>query len=411
MKIWIFNHYAKTPNYAGGSRHFDLAKELIKKGHEVTIFASSFNHLLKKETIEYERNNYYKEEIIENVRFVWLKTIQYNNSFKRILNMISYSIKSYRIAKKMARLSKPDIIIGSSVHPLAAIVGYRVSNITGSLFYFEERDLWPQTFIDFGKISSINPLAIILYKIEKYLYNRSHRIIVLFEKAVNYVESRGVDNNKVIYIPNGVDIKRYQNIEKDNEIYKIFPPKNQIVIYIGSHGIANHLSPLLDVAYYLQYVEKNNSVHFVFVGNGPLKSSLIEDVRKKNLENITFMDPIPKSKIPYLLSLADLSMISIKKSPLYKWGFSMNKLYDYMAAGLPIMIYSNGQVVGDLANVHGINYAESSSEFAKQVIKRINDEKYRETASENLQKYVKDNYSWSKLATKLEYYMLMDKKK
>mgnify|MGYP001232330633 FL=1 len=99
MNIWIFNHYATAPNHVGGTRHYDLARQLIKQGHEVTIFASSFNHLLRKEMISYNGENF-KEEYIDGVRYIWIKTPKYGGAILRVKNIISYTIKSYFKAVK-----------------------------------------------------------------------------------------------------------------------------------------------------------------------------------------------------------------------------------------------------------------------------------------------------------------------
>ncbi|CDQ18950.1 glycosyltransferase family 4 protein [Halobacillus karajensis] len=408
MKIWIFNHYSTTPNHVGGTRHYDLAYELIKKGHEVTIFASSFNHFQKKETINYEANSYSKKVNVNGVNYVWIKTIKYNGTLKRIFNILDYTRKAYKIAKDEIHNNGPDIVLGSSIHPLAAFIGYRISRKAESAFYFEERDLWPQTFVDFGKISKNNPISKILYSLEKFLYDRSDKIIVLFDKASKYVASRNVEKNKIIYLPNGVNIENYYNYKKDQEISNLMNSFNYKVVYTGSHGIANHLEPLIEAANLLQNKEGNLDIQFILVGNGLEKPKLIKLAKKYSLKNVTFVDSIPKEKIPFLLSLADLSFISIKKSPLYKWGFSMNKLYDYMASGLPIIMYSSKDVVGNLKGVYGVNLAESYNDLAKDILTISYDEMYKNSAGDSLKKFVRESYSWDKLALKLESHMIED---
>ncbi len=405
MNIWIFNHYATTPVYVGGTRHYDLAYELVKKGHEVTIFASSYNHFVKEETHRYDSGVSSVKESINGINFVWVKTAAYQGTIKRIKNILDYTYNAYRAGIKELKTEEPDIIIGSSVHPLAAYIGYLISKKSKSVFYFEERDLWPQTFVDFGKLSKHNPIAQALYVFEKFLYQKAAKIIVLFDKAADYVESRGVDNDKVVYLPNGVNIESFQEIRQDEDILRVMQSYKYTVVYTGSHGIANHLEPLIETA---NLLKDNSDVQFILVGNGLKKNDLIRLARTNNLSNVTFLDPISKEKIPYLLSLADLSFISIKKSPLYKWGFSMNKLYDYMASGLPVMMYSSKEVIGSFKDVEGINLSESPDELATDILNKIHDEQYKLQTGYALRKYVENNYSWAKLAIKLELHMLSD---
>lgn len=410
MNIWIFNHYATTPFYVGGTRHYDLAYELVKKGHQVTIFASSFNHFIKEETHGYDKGVYYIKEDIKGINYVWVKTAGYTGTVKRIKNILDYTYNAYRAAKeelKVQASGSPDIIIGSSVHPLAAYIGYLISKKTKKPFYFEERDLWPQTFVDFGKLGEHSLVAKALYSFERFLYKKAKKIIVLFEKATDYVASRGIVKDKVIYLPNGVNIENFQEIKQDEGLTEVMQSFKYKVVYTGSHGIANHLEPLIETA---NLLKKNSDVQFILVGNGLKKEDLIRQAKQYDLSNVTFLDSVPKEKIPYLLSMADLSFISIKKSPLYKWGFSMNKLYDYMASGLPVMLYSSKEVVGSFGDIEGINLSESPDELAEGILNKIYDEEYKLEAGNALKKYVENNYSWAKLAIKLESHMLDDVK-
>lgn len=409
MNIWIFNHYAATPAFVGGTRHYDLACQLVQRGHTVTIFASSYNHFIKKETHHYDEGAFYLKENIEGINFIWVKTTKYIGTIKRIKNILDYTFQAYRAAKEelAAQAPAPDVVIGSSVHPLAAYIGYRLAKKTGKPFYFEERDLWPQTFVDFGKISQNNPLTKALYVFEKFLYDRASKIIVLFDKASDYVESRGVSRDKVIYLPNGVNLNNYQDIRQDEDILKLMQPYKYKVIYTGSHGIANHLEPFIETA---NLLKDHPDIQFILVGDGAKKDDLKKMAANYGLQNVTFLDPIPKEKIPYLLSLADLAFISIKKSPLYRWGFSMNKLCDYMASGLPVMLYSSKDVIGGFQDIEGINLSESTAELAEVILEKVYDEVYKRKAGDSLKKYAENNYSWEKLALKLESYLLNDVK-
>ncbi|KKM10725.1 hypothetical protein SY88_11525 [Clostridiales bacterium PH28_bin88] len=119
--VWILNHYAVSPDMAGGTRHYDLGRELVKRGYEVTIFASGFDHNTKK-YIKITPEEKLKVEDYEGVRFVWLNTVPYyGNDRRRILNMVSYGVRVVGAARCFKR---PDVIIGSSMHPFAALVGW-----------------------------------------------------------------------------------------------------------------------------------------------------------------------------------------------------------------------------------------------------------------------------------------------
>ena len=114
--LWILNHYAISPDMPGGTRHFDLASELVKKGHDVTIFASGFDHGTHKYT-KIKPEEKMKVEAYDGVRFVWINTFPYSgNDWRRVMNMISYG---WRVLGCGRGIPKPDVVIGSSMHPFA----------------------------------------------------------------------------------------------------------------------------------------------------------------------------------------------------------------------------------------------------------------------------------------------------
>ncbi|WP_093339458.1 glycosyltransferase family 4 protein [Salibacterium halotolerans] len=407
MNIWIFNHYAKAPGSSGGSRHYDLAKYLKKNGHNVTIFAASFHHQQKEEMLDEKES--YRVEDYDGVQFVWIKTLSYyNNGLKRAMNMVNYFTNSLKVYKLIDET--PNIVIGSLVHPLAAYLGYHVAKNKNCLFYFEERDLWPQTLIDLGKFSKKNPAVMILDKLELFLYKRAQRIIVLFDKAPDYVKSRGIKENKILYLPNGIDLERFantmDNAPQDIEDLYAEIENKFIVVYVGSHGIPNHLDPIVDTA---KLLLNNENVHFVFIGTGSEKERLQNRSQQEGINNITFTSPISKDYIPYVLEKSSLGIISMKDSPLYKWGFSMNKLYDYMAAGLPVILHYNGPF-NVIEQSRGINKVINSDEAAT-TIEHISEGNYDyPIMSQGSRDYVEKYHSWERLAEYLEKVMFEDLK-
>ncbi len=399
MNIWIFNHYAIAPGTGGITRHYDMSKQLVKNGHEVTIFASSYDHQSRKE-LHCKDNKFYKVEMFDGVRYVWIKTFPYKkNDWKRVLNMLSYTFKSF--FKSISTKEKPDIIIGSLMHPLAALLGYVISRVKKCDFYFEERDLWPQSLIDLGKVSESHPIVKLLNKLELFLYKKSTRIIVLFDKAVNYVESRGICSNKVIYLPNGVDLDRYKDFGKLPEEFSVFFRENKnkfIAVYTGAHGLANNLEALVDAAKKAR--EINNKIHFLFVGDGPEKEKLILLSKKENLDNVSFMPAVSKEHIPSILRNSDVALVSMKDAEVYKWGISLNKLFDYMAAQLPIIIHCNIDETPVEKSNSGFK-VNTTTEIALKLNALYENKDLRMEKKKNSYEYVFQNHSWEKLSRKL----------
>lgn len=329
MNIWIVNHHALTPDMSGGTRHYDFAKELIKRGHQVTIISSSIHYSTYKELKDYKENNYLKENI-DGIEWIWIKTPTYvGNGVRRVKNMLSFMCGVNFTVSKL-NLIKPDIVIGSSVHLFAVYTAYKLSKKYKVPLVMEVRDLWPQTLIDMG-ISKWHPFILLLARLEKFLYKKANKIITLLPKAHLYIEKLGIEKEKIVWISNGANINHFEYIEKlDSNKFN--------VVYTGSVGIANDLSVLVDAANVLKYKDE---IHFTIIGNGAMKQGLIDKAKNLNLKNITFLEPVPKSEIYNYLHSAALLYVGLKNLPLYRYGMSMNKIYDYMSVKKPILFVSD----------------------------------------------------------------------
>ncbi len=403
-RIWILNHYAVLPNHGGGTRHFDFARELTKRGYNVTIFASSYNHFIKKEMLE--ANEYSRIEIVEGIKFVWLKTKPYykSNGLLRILNMCSYF---FHILKVYKHYDEPDIVIGSSVHPFAWLAAYFISKRTKAKFLCEIRDLWPQTLIDMGSMSHNNPVVVLFRAIERYIYKRASSIITLLPGAYSYITKLGVPENKIVYIPNGVDVERQkqqalQNAETLDKQMRDMLDKYFCCIYIGSHGIANSLDTLVKSA---QIIDNQgyDEIKYIFVGNGTEKERLIQYCEKSGIANISFFDSISKDLVPAVLSMGKINLISMQKSDIYKYGISLNKLFDYMYSAKPIVFAGNVYCNAiEAANAGIIVEAEEPQRVADAVLKLYNmSEEERSNIGNNGKAYVEKNHDIKKLVDKL----------
>jgi len=344
--VWILNHYAISPDMSGGTRHYDLGKELVRRGHKVTIFASGFDHNTKK-YIKVHPKERFKVEDYNGVRFVWVNTIPYyGNDWRRILNMISYGARVLNVCRG---IEKPDTIIGSSVHPFAVLAAWWLARRYKTRFIFEVRDLWPQSAIDMGVIKAKGMPAKMLYLWEKLMYKRAKKVIVLMPNAKNYLKKRGIDPQKIVWIPNGVDSGKFNNPEPLNssfdvaKAFKKYKDKFRVV-YAGAHGPANGLGVGIDAAYLL--FKKSANVHFFLIGDGPEKKRLIKKAEGRAVDNITFLDPVSKSQIPSVLQQSDLLMFCLRNLDIYKYGISLNKMYDYFASGKPVIMA--GDTVNDV---------------------------------------------------------------
>lgn len=344
-EIWYCHHYAGTPNRGMSLRPYYLSKCMLNEGHRVTVIASCNHHLLSKAP-SIDKKYLLKNEM--DVPYLWINTPKYKgNGIRRILNMISYALflKRNDLVKKKI-LMNPDIIIVSSAHPFhVKAMKYWAKKYHAKLV-FEVRDIWPLSLIEILGISPKHLLVLILNNYEKFAYKNADIVVSLLPFAFDHMVKQGLGIKKYFFIPNGAMIKDNNENEIDSEI-KIFKRMGKfIVMYVGAHGIPNALEPLISCAKILQS-EKNQKIHFILIGEGTEKEKLAKYAKKYCLNNITFLKNTPHNKVHSFLNGADVCYIGWLDLPIYKFGVSANKLFDYMLAKKPIIqsINSVGNIV------------------------------------------------------------------
>jgi len=373
VNIWLLDHYATPPDTAGSTRHFEFAREFMKQGHQVSILASGFSHRTRREE-RLERNEACRRENIDGVEFIWIKTSPYygGNDWRRVINMLSYS---FRVVPLGIRLKKgPDVILASSPHPFAGLSGFILAKLKKARFIFEVMDLWPQVLVDIGGYSKRNPIVQLLRILERFLYQRAKKIVVLMPNASEYITRLGIPDDKIVYIPlganpelfSGTGVKMPQELD---EIISSLKSKGKLLVgYTGAHGIHDALDTLIESAKLLQD-EGADKVHFLLVGDGPEKERLVRKVESLELNNISFHKSIPKNAMRKLLKAIDIAVISRRKTGLYKYGVSSFKIWDYMICAKPVVWgidSANNPVVE--ANC-GISVApENPDEMAKAIM-------------------------------------------
>lgn len=328
--VWILNHYAQEPGGAGGTRHYQLAKNLPAHGWEASIVAASVEHQSGRQRLAESENARLDE--YGGVPFLWLKTSEYEgNGTARMRNMLEYC---WQVMKpgKLSLLKKPDLIIGSSVHPFAAATGALLAWRHKVPFIFEVRDLWPETLIDMGRLERNSIVARTLRVLEKWLYRRAKRIVVLLPKAHEYIVPMGIDAKKIAWIPNGVDLQDFPCPPDKESTADDFT-----LMYFGAHGPANGLDNVLRAQQLIEQRTEMANVRLRIIGNGPCKADLIVMSHKLGLKRVSFEDPVPKREIPALAAQADAFVFNLISAPVFKYGISSNKLFDFMAGHRPVL--------------------------------------------------------------------------
>jgi glycosyltransferase involved in cell wall biosynthesis len=347
LTIWILNHYAHPRDVPGSSRHHDLAVELVRRGNQVVVVSSSFDHFSHKYVRKVPSTGSLTE-LVDGITWVWVSTSAYfGNDAKRIMSMFQYERRAKTVAMRLLRLHRlpsPDVIIGSTVHPLAARAGATLARALCVPFVLEVRDLWPETLIDMGVVRREGLLGRLLAGIEKSLCRRSSGIILVPDNAGDYYSQRGVPSEKLIWIPNAVDLERYAA----HDIGSRTQSGSFEVVYTGALGVNDGMRNAIE-AWMILEGDGYSDIHLSLYGDGNEKAALMQLAQSRSLASVSFRDRVPKDQVPAILSSADAALMCLLSLPMYRYGASPNKLGDYMAAGKPI-VYSSDYPIAALVS-------------------------------------------------------------
>ena len=333
--IWILNQTAGKPDSGWGERHYYLSKKWIDEGYQVNIISGSFNHLFVNQP-EVGSKTFTVEKIHEDLNFCWVKIPKYDGgSVFKLWCMIVFAIRVCFLNTKL--LKKPSIIIVSSM-PLFSILSgiYLKSKYKAKKLIFEIRDLWPLTPMYLSNYSKFHPMIILMKWIEKIGYKKSDYIVSVLPKADLYINKISKEPEKYKYIPNGIDEKLLQKEYLSKSLVEKIPTNKFVIGYTGTLGMANAMDCFIKAVLKLKTDKK---FHFVIVGDGYLKTEFME--LTEECSNITFIEKIPKSKVQHIISLFDICYLSRLNNPLYQYGVSYNKYFDYMLAKKMILESSN----------------------------------------------------------------------
>ena len=329
--LWV-NHFAVTPAIGGGTRHYELARELTPRGWRTRVAASDFlansRRYLRRADAE---DRSIVVERSEDVEFLWLWAAPYlRNDWRRGLNWLTFARSVMRLPLEPAW--RPDVVIGSSPQLFAALGAERIAARLGVPFVLEVRDLWPESLLAVGGRKGAFYHS--LDRVARYLYRRAQRIIVLSRGNVEHLAARGIPRDRISYVPNGVDVSTFQPSDRATHT-------GLRLVYAGAHGPANGLDAVLDAAASLRSDER---IRFLLIGDGPAKADLVRRARDQELSNVEFRDPVPKTSLSRLFQEMDAGLMVLRQSPLFAFGVSPNKLFDYFAAGLPVVCNVPGEV-------------------------------------------------------------------
>jgi glycosyltransferase involved in cell wall biosynthesis len=337
--LFITDNFPPETN-APAIRTYEHCKKWVQLGVEVTIITCAPNFPegkvykgYKNKIIQHEKMNGI------NVIRVWSYITENKGTIKRTIDYISFGISSFLAGLFV----KSDIIVATTPQFFTAISGRCLSFFKRKPWILEVRDLWPDSIVAVGSLKKESLIFRALKKTENRLYNSADRIVVVTDSFEDYLKnSHDINPKKIGVFKNGVTPSSLiVNKTKAHEIKSNLSLNEKTIIsFIGTHGLAQGLSFILNVAKVLDH--KSNNLHFLFVGDGAKKKELVIKKERLKLNNVTFIDSVSKSEVANYISLSNISLVTLRKNEEFKKVIP-SKIFENIALNKPILLGVEGE--------------------------------------------------------------------
>ncbi len=343
MKILLIHQYFLEKGDGGGSRFNEMTQVWSEQGHEVTVLAGMVHYNTGKKPKKYKSKFIFSDKgFYDNVDVIRCHVSEsYNVNFLgRLWAYFSFVFSS--IYAGLFKVDKGyDVIIVTSPPLFVGITAYILAKIKRLPFIFEIRDLWPESAIDTGVLTNKFIIKFAFW-FEEFVYKRAMLINVLTPAFRDkLIKDKNVPKEKILFIPNAADFSLAENVMKKFDVQSFRNEQDLndkfVITYVGAHGVANHLIQLIDAAELLT----DTNVLFQLIGSGMKKQELIDEVAKRKLKNVKFVDPVPKAEVFKYILASDIGTSVLKNVDTFKTIYS-NKTFDYMSCKRPILLAIDG---------------------------------------------------------------------
>ncbi len=396
MHILLIHQAFAALDEAGGTRHIEMARRLAASGHQITIVASPVSYLTgsanRRRIPWVERTRL--EDGITLIRTYTLPAL-HKGFAARVISFFSFMVSSLWAALGVRQV---DIVWGTTPPIFQAATAWLTARIKKARFLLEVRDLWPAFAIAVGALRS--PLLIRLSEwLERFLYRHADRIIVNSPGFIEHIEARG--GKEIDLVPNGVDTAMFETADGGAAFREAHGLEDRfVVLYAGAHGPSNDLDVLLEAADRLRELPE---VCFLLVGDGKEKARLMEKAAQLHLQSVVFLPPVAKQDMAGVTAAADAGVAILKPIEMYKTTYP-NKVFDYMAAGKPVLLAIDG-VIRRLVEKAGagIFCVPGDAQVLAEGVRRLyNDRETAKAMGAAGKRYVQLNYDRAKITAQLE---------
>jgi glycosyltransferase involved in cell wall biosynthesis len=378
----------------GGTRHHELSRYFAEHGHQVTIITSPISYLTGKARhtkipwVEKQTDG----ELITILRAYAYPSLHRSFAY-RVINFFSFMLSSFMIG---LGVKKVDLVWGTSPPIFQGLTAWALARFKRVPFLFEVRDLWPAFAVAVGVLRQ--PTLIKLSEwLEGFLYHRADLVVVNSPGYIQHVQSHGA--HRVELVPNGTDTTMFNPLVDGIAFRQAHGLDDKFVaLYAGAHGLSNDLGVVLQAA---KRLLPRKDIIIVLLGDGKDKPALQAQASHDGLDNLIFLPPIPKVEMPFALAAANACIAILKPVELYKTTYP-NKVFDYMAAGKPVILAIDGVIREVIENAGaGIPVHPGDPQaLAEAILSLANDPEMAQRMGQQARSYVETRFDRASLASK-----------
>ena len=342
MHILLVHQYFLEEDDPGGSRFNEMTRVWAESGHQVTVISGMVHYASGRKRDKHRGRFIVRESYGANITVYRCHVSEaYNASFAgRLWAYFSFVFSSVIAGVFYAR-RRCHVVLVTSPPLFVGITGFLLSRWKRVPLVFEIRDLWPESAIDTGVLTNYTIIRF-AYWFEGFIYRKARLINCLtpaFRQKL--IQEKDVPAGKTVMIPNAADFSLSEELlhSFDSRTFreKLGWHDKFVVTYVGAHGVANHLIQLIEVAELL----RETNAHIVLIGDGMQKTMLREEVRRRGLGNVQFVDSVPKKEVFKYILASDLGASVLARNDTFKTVYS-NKTFDYMSCQKPILMVIDG---------------------------------------------------------------------
>jgi glycosyltransferase involved in cell wall biosynthesis len=398
MRILFLSHYFPPEVNAPASRTYEHCNAWARAGHEVTVVTCAPNHPRGKLYDGY-RNRLWQREERDGIAVIRLWTfVTANEGFlKRSLNYLSFMFACMVAAPFLPRA---DVVLTTSPQFFNGLAGFPVSRMKRAAWILEIRDLWPESVVAVGGMQR-GAIIGLLESLEMFAYRKADAIVPVTDSFERYMVGKGIAPAKIQVIKNGVDPSVYQPHVGTNPLRGELGLDGKFVAaYFGTHGMAHKLETLLEAASLLR---DHPNIVFLLIGDGAERRRLLALRDAQNLSNVIMLDQQPKAKMPLLWDLAAVSIVHLKRSPVFTTVIP-SKIFESMAMEKPVLIGVEGESAEIIAKAGaGICIEpENARQLAEAVLKLARDPEALRSMGAMGRAFVMENFDRHRLAMRYE---------